>query len=430
MKKRVVLLLAVLMLLSLCACGGEAEGDSGEITRVSAYKSEGEYTDLGADKLSWEGINSVPIKTAGMDITEARQICVDFFRYAKTALWIPDEDYDIWGNAQLNQPEPPDRSLTGGVTYGSLPYISWARGTIYRLMDYIDEETGVVDVSRAGAVPMNFGNQCANGAYVGFARVINSADYGVTGNMVAKDGFLRLGDYYYQDYLTGYSLEYGTPHIINENGNEVMMESYAKLKAGDGIVYWTTAGHVVMIATDAVVERTADGKIDPAKSYVTIIDQATKFLSATSPSGIPYEYEENVDAKWTFQKLLSGKYLPFTFAEWLGTDPIEETEISFSHTGETISKDELFKAKVTCNYNIFDLYAIFTDSKGNEVCKLAARPLKANVREMQFSKAGEAFEMWGDYEDLDPKKDYKVQIVAQLGTGERPTLWEGKWAAK
>jgi hypothetical protein len=37
--------------------------------------------------------------------------------------------------------------------------------------------------------------------------------------------------------------------------------------------------------------------------------------------------------------------------------------------------------------------------------------------------------IWGDLEKLDPANyDYTVKIYAQLGTGERPTLWEGKLA--
>lgn len=419
MKKALTLLLALLLTavvaVAFVACGEKNEG-SGEVTYVSKYKSEDGFVDITADMVSWEGINSIPIKTANMDITEARKLCVDFFRYAKTALWIPDDTYEYYqGN-----------SIEGGTPFGGLPYVGYATGTVYRLMDYIDEETGVVNMKTAGRLPVVFGNQCANGAYVGFARVINSAKYGITANMVLANGFLRLGDYTYADTLLKYDDAYRTTTIIEENGEDVMYEAYALLKAGDGLVYYTSAGHVIMCASDAVVVRTADGKIDPAQSFITITDQTGSIIPGTSPSGIAYNYEANVDQKTTFMQLLKGSYLPFTFAEWLGTDPIEETEVSFSHTGETITLDQLFSSKVTSNYNIFDSYAQIFDKKGNEVVKIAIRTLNADVREMKFVQFGDTFEIWGDLDALDPKKDYTVKVYTQLGTGERPVLWEGK----
>lgn len=434
MKKTLLCILSILlvavMALSLAACGEKEE----EITKkpegptedVSIWHAEGFEKSTLKNQISWEGINSIPIKTAGMDITEARQLCVDFFRYAKTCTWIPDTYYGIWADAVIHENEEPKRDMDAGVVYGGLPYISWATGSPYRLMDYIDQETGVVNMANAGDKPILFGNQCANGAYVGFARVINSADYGITAQMLQYNGFLTLGDYTYPKELQRWSKTYGTPNVLNENSREVMMESYALLKAGDPIVYWTTAGHVVMIATDAVVVRDDNGKIDPINSFVTIIDQSTQFVPYQHENGDFCQVAETVDAKWNFQQLYSGKYLPMTFAEWTGEDPIEETEVTYSHTGDTITIDQLFGSKITTNYYLFDIYAHIYNSAGIEVCKIAMRYEDANTRELAFVKDAFALEVWGSYENLDPEEDYTVKVVAQIGTGERPTVWEGK----
>ena len=422
-------ILAAALVIVLAACEDKQDANPGETTYVSKYKSGSNFTEV-KDPVSWEGINSIPIKTANMDITEARQLCVDFLRYAKTACWTPSDYYGIWSDSKLhNDGSTPARYLEAGTIYGGLPYIGWATGNVYRLMDYIDEETGVVNMEKAGAEPLAFGNQCANGAYVGFARVINSPYYTITEDMVLKNGFLRVGDYYYQDILVGYSDAYGTDEIIAENGDEVMYESYAQLKAGDGIVYYTTAGHVVMVATDAVVVRNAEGKIDPNQSYITVLDQTATWETATNEAGDQYTREANVDAKWTFTKVLNGNYLPFTFKEWTGEDPIEETEVNFSHTGDSITMEQLFAAKVTSNYYIFDLYAQVFDSHGNEIYKLASRPIKkASVKEFQFYRDGAGVDSWGSLDNLDSKEEYTLKVYVQLGTGERPTLWEGKLA--
>ena len=426
MKKFFVGLLAVLlvavMALSLVACSNDA-GGSGETTFVSAYKSKGEWTEL-ADPLSWEDLNAFPVKSADMSIEELRKLCVDFFRYTKTALWIPDDNFSYWHNNEntnaLNQ--------SAGQVYGGLPYIYVASGSIYRILDFMDPETGVVDMKGLTIAPHLYGNQCSIGAYWGWARVINSANYDWTNGMVVQNGFFRVGPYTYPDYTVSLSDTYRTTQILQENGQDVMNQSYAELKAGDGIVYFTTAGHVVMIASDAHVEYGADGKIDANKSYVTVIDQTPTWKNATNEAGDAYQYQANVDEKWTFQKLFTGNYMPFTYGEWLGTDPIEETEVTCSHGGDTITIDQLYGTSVTSNYGISDIYAQIFDSKGNEVFKTVSRATQAGKKEIKFTKVTATTYTWGDLETLEAKKEYTVKITAQLGTGERPVVWEGKLA--
>ena len=428
MKKALVSLLALLLMVCvLCACGTKEEQkpqQSGVVTYVSQFVSDREFKEI-KDKLSWEGINSVPIKTAGMDITEARQICVDFFRYAKTARWIPNSYYPIYEKGNPSTPdEQPKRNLDEGIIYGGLPYISFATGNVYRMMDYLDEASGVLNMEDAGENALLFGNQCANGSYVGWARVINSVPLVATSNLTESNGFIRLGNYTYNG-GNEFTSDYGTDEICKNNGEKVMYESYALLKAGDGIVYFTSAGHVVMISQDAVVVKNSDGSINKDESYVLVIDQTPGWEEDTAESGDFYKYQRNVDAKWTFADLYKGNYLPFTFPEWTGADPIEETEVKFSHTGDTISISKLHSGKVTSNYYIFDIYAQVFDSKGNEIYKLASRTLRNHSKDLKFYSTGETIDTWGSLDKLKADETYTVKIYAQLGTGERPVVWEG-----
>ena len=412
------MLLVIATMLTLVACGKEEqkeEEQTKETTSVSAYKSKGEYQTL-ADPVSWEDINAIPIKKTGMSIDELKSICVDFFRYSKTAVWIPDAKYEVVKEDKVQ------RTMEEGKVYGGLPYVGLASGNIYRLMDYIDPETGVGDITAAGENPKLFGNQCSIGAYWGWARVINSADYNWTERMTHANGFPRIGPYTYSDQLINYK-DCSTRKICRDNGTETMYESYAELKKGDGIVYYTTAGHVVMITEDAHVERKADGTIDPRNSYVMVLDQATVWMDAINAAGDKYTHESTVDGKWTFGKLFTENYLPFTYAEWLGTDPIEETEYSFSISGDSVKVSDLQEGKATCNYGLCDMYAIVKDSKGNEVYKLASRATSAGMKSLSFSGTTTS---WGSLEELDKKKDYTVEVVLQIGTGERPTIWSGK----
>lgn len=415
--------MTVSTMLSLTACAGGGEEDKGPTEDVSLYKSGDGFETIN-DPLTWDAINAFPVVHDGMTIEEGKKLVVDFFRFCKTAVWIPDDNYEY----KIKTANENNEFIEGFVKYGGLPYISLASGSIYRLMDYMDPETHVVDIKAAGAKPKLFGNQCSFGSYWGVGRVINSAKYSWTKNMVPANGFIKVGDYYIKEDITGYSDGvYNTVNVLEENGAEKMYEAYAGLLAGDVIVYFTTAGHVVMISGDAHVERDANGKIDPVKSYVTVIDQTPGHASMQNAAGDTFNYEKNVDAKWTFQKLFAGHYVPYTFAEWLGTDPIESSVTEFNYEGESITMDELSGKKITSNYGISDIYASIYHKNGKEVYKLAIRAAETSVKELKFSTKDPNADIWGDLETLNPKGEYTMKVYAQLSTGERPTLWEGKF---
>lgn len=430
MKKFLGCLLALLLCVAvLVACGSNEPSAPEttvpkETTSVSAYKSTGNFEKL-QGQLTWDKINAFPIKSSDMTTDELRQLCVDFFRFSKTALWVADDDYQIYNSAG-----EPARTVDKGVVYGGLPYVGVASGNVYRTMDYMDESTGVVNVKALGENPELFGNQCSIAAWWGWARVVNSAEYEWTYHAVKSRGFVPLGPHYYDPELKRFTTEYGTDECCRENGLDTMMESYALLRKGDGIMYMTTAGHIVMISGDAEVKRDENGKIIPTQSYVTVLDQTTEWTTGTNEFGETYTYEANVDAKWSFLSLFEGNYIPYTYKEFTGEDPVEDTVCTFSHTGDTITKEQLFASKVECNYGLVDIYAAIYDSQGNEVYKTVSRAHKANMKKLAFvsQKSEKTLFEWGTWESLSADEEYTVTVYAQIGTGERPTLWEGKLA--
>ena len=71
------ILLAAVMMLTLSACNrGEQNGTTAptEGTTAPTTGDEANYPTIKGAKLSWDLINSVPVKTANMDITEARKL--------------------------------------------------------------------------------------------------------------------------------------------------------------------------------------------------------------------------------------------------------------------------------------------------------------------------------------------------------------------
>ena len=422
MKKCLILLLAVLLLaVTLVACGGNEAP-----TSVSAYKAEGEFTQVN-NKLTWDAINAFPIKRSDMTEEEMRKVVVDFYKYSKTVVWVAGSDLKYTVNSTLGR-----NTLKTGTVYGGFPYVSLGSGNVYRLMDYMDTEKGVLDAANAGAVDVLFGNQCSISTFWAWGRIINSANYCYTKDAVVANNFLRVGEYTYPDDLKEFSGVYGTLSVLQDNGEEKMYACYAQVKPGDGLVHNNQSGHIIMVTGDTVVVKNADGTIDPEQSFIIYSDQNTPWKVATNEQGDTYNYTSGVDKKMTFTKLFERYYVPFTFKEFCGQDPIEDTEASFSHTGDTISFDQLFGAKVTANYSISDIYAEVYDAKGNEVYKVAVRATVPSIYELAFAESvpeGQTNNVciWGSRDSL-TGKDYTVKVYTQLATGERPTLWEGKLA--
>ena len=425
MKRILALLLCLLTLLSLAACAAAPEETTAPETQPTETQptepvDDYDYPEIN-DKLTWEKINSFPIKTSDMTVEEMRELCVDFFRFTKNALWTPDADHQYVRNGKGTVDE-----ILKGTVYGSLPYVTMGSGSVYRMMDYLDEETGVLDIKRAAKTISLFGNQCSIGAYWAWGRVINSvANTPSTTNIVPLNGYLRVGPYTDRDNRSRFTEDDNTVSVCKANGEQVMFQSYALMQPADGFVQYTTAGHVMMCASTAHVEYIeGTDQIDGEKSYVYIIDQHQKWVEGTNADGDTFLYKNYVDRKMTFQQLFSDSYLPFTFAEFLGTDPVEETECVFNFTGDTITVKDLFAGKVTSNYGISDIYAVVKDASGKEVYRHAVRAKNGNSDALLLVRNSDNIDTWGT---LDVSSgDFTVEVIAQLSTGERPTVYTGK----
>ena len=387
------------------------------------------------EPLNWEQLNAFPIKNKDMSVAELRQLCIDFFKFSKQIRWTSKQNVDYIRNAAGTQD-----AMRQGRVYGGYPYIGLATGNPFRMLDYIDPVTGEVDFAPIinkkkfskvyeRDLFRNFGNQCANGAYVGWGRVIKSADYSGSPSMLQANGFLRVGPYTYPDDLTVLTKAYNSVAICQENGQETMFRSYAKLIPGDGLNNFTTAGHVVMCTKAPIVEYNDDHSINGDRSFFWITEQAQTWKEMEAPDGQEFLMKPSVDAKWSFSKAFKSGYLPVTFAEFCGKAPVEDTVCTFSHTGDTITAKELFATHITSNYGIYDAYAIFTDEEGKQVYKHAVRCRRSGCKDLAFVKRAEAgdghnnVEFWGEFPE---PGQYNLEMIVQLATGERFTVYTGK----
>lgn len=421
MKRILSLILCLITLLSLGACSSELSAEpqtaemKDEVTEKTKQETKENVYPVVNDLLTRKKIDEFPIANDSMTLEEKRQLCIDFFRFTKQFAWTASDNYSY-----VIESSGRKVTLTKGKVYGSLPYVTIGSGNVYRILDYYDEKTGVIDVKKAGADPILFGNQCSIGAFWGWSRVCNKANYTWTQAMTVANGFIRVGPYTYDDSIKDFSKGKNTMDICAQNGKEVMFESYAALTPADGLVQYTSAGHVIMCSEVNVV-RTSKGTVDPKKSYIRYIDQTSGWKDDKQTNGDPFVRQGNIDAKISFERLFSANYLPFTLPELVGKDPVEKSETTFSFTeGNTITVDQLKESSVRSNYAISDTYVMILDANGKEVDRKVIRARRASVKSMALENAIFSTSI-GKY----ATDDYSIRVEVQISTGERVVVYEG-----
>lgn len=376
--------------------------------------SEKEYLKV-SQPHSHKRIAELPIITPEMRAEERRQLCVDFFMMQNSFLWTPKTDFDHYTNGDAKVP----KKLRVGKLYGGLCYTACSNGNAYRILDYYDEETGVLDIETAHDTERwMVGCQCSAGVHWAWARAQCTARFRGTDEMVEKNGCHKVGPYQYDPNLERYNAEYGTPAICAENGEQVMYESYAQLQPGDGLVYYTSAGHVIMARAKPWVDRDDDGKINGKRSHVIYLDQSQIWKYSMTPAGEVFSHMPNFEKSISFEELYKETYLPITFDMFREDFKAETPWIKVDLTGETVSAEELKAAVVTSNYVISDVYVILRDESGKECYRGIARAEDLFFFELPVEKAVDEAKM--------AKHTGKtVEVLCQSGSGLREVIYKG-----
>ena len=362
MKRMLCLLL--LCALCLCACG----------TAASAATEPTEPAEKLVPKpLTWADIDAIPIATADMTEAELRQICVDFFRLQLSFQWTPKEplSYVIATYEKSNL-------FDVGQVYAGCPYNAPGTfGNLYVVMDYYDSETGLLDNS--GMDQQTFadriGNHCSSGPSWAWSRVINSVEGFGNSVMTPHYGYIPVGDFVCNTacYVDGST----TMRVCEENGRQVMYEAYAQVKPGDLMLNHKgeeSLTHVRMVAADPVIVRTADGAIDPKNSYVPTIHQHSA-ASRQTVDGYEVIAQGSIDEPFTFEDMYDTGYLVFTFAEFLGEDPVEPAEVHATfESKEALNLRDLHNGYIYSNYYLSHMIVTLEDGEGKQVYQSSYYP--------------------------------------------------------
>jgi len=441
LKRTFAFFLCLLTMLSIASCvSEEVKTETFDIVenkvetdekKTKENKTKEEKEEVKYDRvdtpLTPERLAAIPIAKDGMTADELRQICVDYVKLSVSFQWVPSKDYDYLGASDHRV----HVCFYEGKLHGGIPYINVASGNLYRILEYYDTETGVFDIEYLSQNPILFGTACSGTTGWGWARVINSAVCSYTANLNAAGGLLPVGPYTY-DLTTVRFGEDGKAEpktICRRNGEQVMYESYALSLKADCFV---NNGHVRMNAENPVVVRKEDGTIDGEKSYIVQVEQGLYTISPhqkrVSADGVEYVIQGNdgktgdgSDYYFTFKQLFDSGYLPHTFKEFLGQDPVEPGIATTNITASQANLEVLKDAVVTANYAISDIFTVIRDTEGSEVLRYAYRLDRHYRKEQRMKEAIPTAHLW-----MHRDKGYTVSFEVQLGNGELVTAYKGE----
>ncbi len=341
MKKLFCFVLAIMLMLSLNGC------DSLFSYRVHSPMAYPDYT-----------FDKEP------DTMQLRQMAVQAMRDLLTIQWHTETEitYRKTGPVNGKQFHHEPRKTYGGMLY------SGASSGLFQFLEYYDFETGCLRFpGNSSELKAALGSSCADTLLWAWSTVCNSFTGGYYPiMMVPKNGYCIVGDYKLKENIKTF-YEYPSYTVIRENGNDVMLEAYAKMLPADALVT-NSDNHAMMVIEAPTVVYLEDGTIDSANSFVMIQDQR-------AGGSTFYEYKIDgrtvylsgrIDGKYTFDQLLEEHYIPVTTQEFLGLKEYDKAQIS-ALSEEPASWEALLNSEVTANYPLAVLNTYLIEEDGSRV---------------------------------------------------------------
>ena len=316
--------------------------------------------------------------------------------------------------------------------YLGIPY-NHKGGSLDRFLYCFDEEgyakSWVHDLPSFDGYDAYIGNDCSTAVLHAYLTVSNSVDF-----MRVRyeqpmfydiGGCLAVGGYNYD--FTQSDSDYTDKYWLY-NTEEEMLEAYACIRRGDIIANMIEAGgHTRMAATDAVVVRDQQGKVNPTYSYILTHEQGS---STVDDVNMTYSTCK-VNYKRSFDNLQGDWYIPVTCEELL-TGEMETPECTISQ--DLPGKAGLTTGYIKANYFLDSVTLKITDSQGQEVFNhkmftTAARRAETSDNDQIMRNYKDDYDMAYfatplSKTQLEPGETYTYTITARLGTYDEFLLKE------
>lgn len=325
-----------------------------------------EYTFAGNENSLKSHLTEAPVYALkeGASVDEMRAMAVKVLYDMITFQWTPDNDFKYM---KVTNGNDRDFLFQKNIVYGGMPYSDGGR-CLFNMLEYYDYKTGVMVGMKELTNPNHLlGNSCAGQVNQANAAVCANLLATSTYYLVPRYGYMPTDNYEFDDSITRYTDNYSTGYIIEVNGRDRMCEALAKCLPGDALdrnANEKGGDHVMMVYSAPTVVRDANGKIDPDKSTLCIIDQwASDYLYEFN--GQQESIRGRINKEFTFTYLLDNDFIPLTPADYLSETGYVKAEAKLDR--EVTTYEELKKAVVLTNFRTIKVEGQLVSESGTVV---------------------------------------------------------------
>ncbi|MBE6642124.1 MAG: hypothetical protein E7615_00540 [Ruminococcaceae bacterium] len=367
MKKLMLLLVALLTVSLLAACGGETEKtdktETNETVEGNPGSTDGETPSSDEPIRMTDEEKAKYYKVVEFELPKEnfRDVIVDYMRKQSDIEWVCAADFSVsekwahWG-ISLN--------FKKGQTYRGIPYADTK-------VSYIQFENALVNGKYTCASDKwkdVYGVQCISS----IMNSIQQFDPTVAGT---SNQMMPSYDKFEAKICGEYEVPKGvnrTKDIIEANGEEVMFEALKQLKKGDIIMTKNDregTSHFRVLVEEPTIYTNNLGKVVPSRCYVKTIEQTNAFDSKRN-DGVKTTWF--VDHVYSFADLLKSNYIPLTLESY--SKDISEMEVPYILLDEAIKPEVLakktFNGAVRSNFPIRYVQLDVLDKSGVVVASL------------------------------------------------------------
>ena len=378
MKKYLALLLALVMTLSMFACGKtetpaapetpDTTVQTPEVPETPETPAEPELPAEPETPTEPEVSAEPEVQLTDEEILWARREAAEaYLRELCDLRWRSDVDFEYTYSSSQKTPF----KIVAGRLYEGLPY-SYSGGSLGAFLDHPNtvDEKGVhnmIGLSQellgGSSTSSRLGIDCSGTLSHSWQSVGAQVRTESTNCMTEEYGFIKVGEY------EAPSNQYtSTKEDCKKNGQDVIFAAYTQLQKGDGIVTSNDSGHARFVVGINIV-KDEEGTIIGGLSTVTCIEQnasqAKENFYRDETVGEDVYPCMTVDAEYSFTKLFTDGYLPVTNKVFVDPSPIEAPVITDSIA--EADKTNLFKGTLSCNWALDNVVITITDQSGKVV---------------------------------------------------------------
>lgn len=304
--------------------------------------------------------------------------------------------------------------------YSGLPYTNGNTG-ILTWLEFYNPEDGSMTVDMPTLL-YQLGNACFIAVMLAWSAVHPHWDLYAAPNTFFYDDVVKVGPYELFREKWVEKADYDTTFICEQNGEQMLYESYAALRGADAISYRRADDdHTAMAAKAPNVVRNPDGTINGEKSTLVIMEQSMDFRPADE-DGQKVCYFGSTDKVVTFAHLWKEQFIPYTLKQFTGEKSYEKAELRIdkAENGEVKNFSDLNKCLILSNYKIISLTSIVSEKDGTECGRYKVVLTYAhNATNTCFKYPGKGVPQL-DFIDFDfvPGKEYRFDLAVRVGTGE------------